>query len=118
MKHVIGMLAFALSLGSVGCVHLTPVGPMADAFGTSTPKAVQPTPGVTVTPPRDVGTGGPILQAPPAPPVPAILITPGEVKTDSVNDAMLQLEEELRSDRRAMEAMPRYAEVSVIPGRR
>ena len=90
-------LGFALiGLGSgVGCVTLQPVGPLAHKLGSPT---------------------GP-KPAPPAPVPPALLVTPGEVTEANHKQSVRRLIEEMEADRKAMESMPRTAEVSVIKGK-
>jgi hypothetical protein len=99
-------------LAGVGCVHLQPVGPFAKELAGSPPPA-SPAPGVTVTAPKDAGAA-PIVQPAPAPPPPALLVTPGEVTESNFQEAARRLTEELEADRRSMDAMPRQAEISVI----
>lgn len=105
-------LGFALiGLGSgVGCVTLQPVGPLAHKLGSPTgPKPAPPgTPAGPVMPP---------LQPAPAPVPPALLVTPGEVTEANHKQSVRRLIEEMEADRKAMESMPRTAEVSVIKGK-
>lgn len=101
---------------SVGCFSLKPVGPLAKSMGKQDPDT-SPSPGVTVTAAKDA-PAGPMIQPAPAPPPPSLRVTPGEVNETNYNDAARRLMEELEADRKAMESMPRYAEVSVIAGSR
>jgi hypothetical protein len=41
-----------------------------------------------------------------------VYVTPSEVTPTNVDEALKRLNQELETDRRTMEAMPRYAEVS------
>ena len=102
----------ALLLPAVGCMHLEPVGPMASYLG-SKPAAKKVAPGVTVTDAQDAAAG-PIIQNAPPPPLPALLVTPGEVTEGNHLDAASRLVREMEADRKAMESMPRYADVSVM----
>lgn len=115
MKTMLAIFAAAVGFSATGCLHIQPVGPMAGAFGPGKPPTA---PGVKVTPPKDAPAGGPVLQQPPPPLPPAILVSPGEVSQSNYPDAMARLKEEMRSDRQAMDSMPRYAEVSVVKGGR
>lgn len=107
-KLVFGLL---MLLPGVGCVHLQPIGPLAQENGAAAP--VSPAPGVTVTAPKDA-VPKPIVQPAPAPSPPALLVTPAEVTEANHADAARRLMEELEADRRSMESMPRSAEISVI----
>ena len=60
----------------------------------------------------------PVIQAAPAPPPPSLRVTPAEVNETNYGEAAKRLMEELEADRKSIESMPRYAEVSVIPGTR
>jgi hypothetical protein len=104
-------LGLLVLLPGLGCVHLQPVGPLAKEF--AGPAPASPAPGVTVTAPKDVAPK-PVVQPAPAPAPPALLVTPGEVTEANHTDAARRLMEELEADRRAMESMPRPAEISVI----
>ena len=86
-----------------GCMTLTPVGPI-------TPKMFPPLP-----PPKGAteGAAKPLPPGPP-PPAPTFLIGPGEVGTADGKDAARRLARELEADRAGLEAMPNYAEVSVV----
>ncbi len=105
-------LGFALiGLGSgVGCVTLEPVGPFANKLGS--PAGPKPAPSAAPT-----GPVMPPLQPAPAPVPPALLVTPGEVTEANHKQSVRRLIEEMEADRKAMESMPRTAEVSVIKGK-
>jgi hypothetical protein len=77
---------------------------MADLF----PKPAKP------TDPKDAPAGGPALLPAPPPPAPAVLVSPAEVTAETADDMARKLEAELDADRKAMDAMPRYSEVSVV----
>ena len=98
------------TLPGVGCLHLQPIGPLADPSAAAT---TRPAPGVTVKTPKEA-EARPIVQAAPAPTPPALLVTPAEVTEANHKDAARRLMEELEADRRSMESMPRPAEISVI----
>lgn len=101
-----------LGLASGGCLTMQPVGPFANQIAGSRPK---PTPGTTVTAARDAVP--PALPPAPPPAPPALMVTPGEVTEANHKQSARRLVDEMEADRKAMDAMPRYAEVSVIKGR-
>jgi hypothetical protein len=86
-------------------------------MGGSETTVTRPAPGVTVTPPQDAPTG-PVVQAAPPPPAPALFVTPGEVTEANYRQAIRRLTDELDADRKSLEAMPKYSEVSVVKGSR
>ncbi|MGL6095120.1 MAG: hypothetical protein ACRC7O_04870 [Fimbriiglobus sp.] len=98
--------------GGLGCVHLQPVGPMAKTLGYEEPRKKSVN-GVTVTAAKDASMGLRLPTAPPPVP-PASLVTPGEVSDANSEQAKRRLIEEMDADRKAIDKMPRYAEVSVI----
>lgn len=53
----------------------------------------------------------------PPPPVPALMVTPAEVSADNPQHAAQRLLDELEADRKSMDTMPRYSEVSVVRGK-
>ncbi len=103
------LIAAAAALSGAGCLHVTPVGPMAKMLGSDEKKSniegAKPAPTDPVTVPA------------PKPVPPAMLVTPGEVSDQNPQDATKKLMEELEQDRRSMEAMPRPSEVSAYKGR-
>jgi hypothetical protein len=101
MKRIMLIGVVGLSLG---CVHIQPVGPFADGM---TSKAK--------TPP-EAEVPEPEVRSAPKPTPPALYVTPGEVTPANAADAVKRLQQEMEIDRRAMEAMPKYSEVSVIKG--
>ncbi len=108
-------LAFAIlacSLTGTGCLGIQPVGHMATMMNEE-PPPTRTAPGVTVTAAKDA-PGGPVIQQAPPPPLPSLKVTPGEVTESNYADAIRRLMEEMEADRKAMDAMPRYAEVSVV----
>lgn len=105
-----GLLAAGTVLPS-GCMGIRPVGPMAEVFPTKT-TAAKVAPGAKVGPATD--SAGPVLPPAPPPPAPALLVSPAEVTPATADEMAKKLEAELEADRKAMEAMPRYAEVSVV----
>jgi hypothetical protein len=56
----------------------------------------------------------PILPPAPPPMPPTMMVTPADVSEETIQQAAMRLTEEMDADRRAMEQMPRYAEVSVV----
>jgi len=115
MNKLIACLCSCGLIAQAGCLTLTPVGPFANQM-VSKPTAAKPSPGVTVKAAEDA-PAGPILMAPPPPPMPTLLVTPGEVTSANAADTMNRLIRELEADRAALDAMPVTAEVSVV-GRR
>jgi hypothetical protein len=103
-------------LGGAGCMHYQPVGPLAKQMGGPRP-AQQPSAGVRVTPVKDAAAV-PILPPAPPPSPPSVMVTPGDVTGETTQQAAARLTEEMDSDRKAMDRMPGYAEVSVVKGRR
>ena len=107
------LLMTALALGTVGCVTLKPVGPlaknMAPAPGSDAPKDAV----TKVTPAKDIPSG-PIIQPAPAPTPPKTDVTPGEVTESNTADIVRRLQAELDADRKSAEAMPRPSEISLI----
>jgi hypothetical protein len=97
------VLLCGLLLAGVGCVHIKPVGPLAQFQGLN-PDGSQPAP----------ETPDPIVREAPRPTLPAVYITPSEVTAANADEALKRLAQELETDRRSMDAMPRYAEVSVV----
>jgi hypothetical protein len=94
-----------------GCVTLQPIGPFAEQLG-GAPAPHQPSNAVRVTDQPDRA-----VHLPPAPPPvpPAILVSPGDVGEMTPQQAADKLREEMNADRKALERMPRYAEVSRLP---
>lgn len=92
----------ALFAASVGCASIRPIGPLAQMQGL-TPDGKTPE-----------HTPEPIVREGPRPTTPAVYVTPSEVTTTNVDEALKRLNQELETDRRTMEAMPRYAEVSKL----
>lgn len=110
----IAVLLFATALLSgVGCLGLRPVGVMADSLQPRESAAAKPDPGVRVTAAKDAPAGPVVAPAPP-PPAPTVRVSPAEVTDANAAASADRLAEEIEADRRAMEAMPRYAEVSVV----
>lgn len=100
MKRVAVIL---LAGGLCGCVGVRPVGPLADMFPAKpAPKA------------KGAKDGAPALMPAPTPAAPALYVSPGEVSEATADEMVKKLEAELEADRKAMEAMPRYAEVSAV----
>lgn len=100
MKRV---LLIALITSGTGCLHVQPVGPLAATLGMP---ANPPPPGTKVEPP----TPDPIIREAPKPTPPALYVTPGEVSGTNADEAMKRLTQEMETDRRSMEAMPRYSD--------
>lgn len=101
MKRI--LLFGVLVLAGTGCVHFKAVGPLAQMQGLA-PDGKPPAEAVPE----------PILRDAPRPTAPAVYVTPGEVTAANVDEAIKRLTQELDTDRRTMEAFPRYAEVTVV----
>jgi hypothetical protein len=106
-KLIFGAVGLALLCG-LGCVHLQPVGPLMKPSGEAAelPKA-------KVSEAKDVARMPTVTPLPPPPP-PAVYVTPGEVTEANHAEKARRLLDEMEADRKAMEAMPRASEVSVI----
>jgi hypothetical protein len=96
----LGLLAAAVA----GCVHVQPIGPLADSLPGS-PAA---------KPADDVPVPEPVVRQAPKPTPPALYVTPAEVTPLNAEEAAKRLGQELDTDRRTMEAMPNITDVSVI----
>lgn len=96
---VLGLLLIA----GAGCVHIKPIGPLAEWQGLPPDGKAVPD-----------AAPEPILREAPRPTAPAVYVTPGEVTSTNADEALKRLTQELDTDRRTMEAFPRYAEVSVV----
>lgn len=94
-------LLLLLVILNAGCMHVTPLGPLADAFPQ---KPV----------PKDAAVPEPIVRQAGKPTPPALYVTPGEITSANAADAAKRLIQELETDRRSLEAMPKYSEVSVV----
>ncbi|MCZ2344414.1 MAG: hypothetical protein LC104_21855 [Bacteroidales bacterium] len=113
MKKLILLL---LLTPAVGCVHFQPIGPFAGSFGA--PPQMRTTPeGARV---KELGpnmAAVPLMRPAPPPPLPAMMVTPSDVTLTNHQEAAQRLMQELETDRKAMNAMPSYAEVSVVRGK-
>ena len=107
-KLIFGAVGLALLCG-LGCVHLQPVGPLMKPSG----EAAADLPKAKVSEAKEVARMPTLTPLPPPPP-PAVYVTPGEVTEANQAEKVRRLLEEMESDRKAMEAMPRPSEVSVI----
>lgn len=113
MKTFLLLTAFAALSSATGCLTLQPLGPMAKALGTKPGPTKSAETGALVTAAQD-SAGGPILQKAPPPPIPAFLVTPGEVTAATAPDAVARLIREMEADRQALDSFPKYAEISVV----
>ena len=113
MKSIaLGFVLVGMASG-LGCVHMQPVGPFANSLRSPT----GPAPRGNAESTSAKVPALPVLQPPPAPVPPALLVTPGEVTEANHQQSARRLVDEMEADRKAMETMPRYAEVSVIKAR-
>jgi hypothetical protein len=94
-------LLLLLLLANAGCLHVQPVGPLAEMF----PQKPRP---------KDEPVPEPVVRQAPKPTLPALYVTPGEITTANAVEAAKRLQQELETDRRSLEAMPKYSEVSVV----
>jgi hypothetical protein len=83
----------------VGCMNLQPIGPFADEMARKKIAAEEPVPEPVV---RQAGKPVP----------PSLMVTPAEITAANAAEAARRLQQELETDRRALEAMPKYSEVS------
>lgn len=93
-------------------MHFQPIGPLAEMQGLP----ANPKPGATKTS-TSASSPEPVIREAPRPTPPALYVTPGEVTNGNSGEAEKRLQQELETDRRSMEAMPKYAEVSIIKNR-
>ena len=105
------MLLGLLLAPTVGCMTFKPVGPL---LGKNEAKRSSTEPNAIVTTPKDVGAM-PMFEDAPPPPAPTRGVTVGDVTPGSAYDAAKKLKQELDQDRKAVEAMPNYVEVSHVP---
>lgn len=94
-------LLLMLMILNAGCLNVRPVGPLADAFP---PKPVE----------QDAPVPEPVVRQAGKPTPPALYVTPGEITTTNAAEAAKRLIQELETDRRSLEAMPKYSEVSAV----
>jgi hypothetical protein len=92
-----------LLLLQTGCAHIQPVGPLADAL-----------PQRAKVKEIDDSVPEPVVRQAPKPTPPALYITPAEITSANAADAAKRLQQELETDRRALEAMPKFSEVSKV----
>jgi hypothetical protein len=93
-------------VSSVGCMHFQPIGPLAEMQGLPANPALGEKP--------TVPTPEPIIREAPKPTPPAVYISPSDVTPSNAAESMKKLQQELDTDRRGIDAMPRYAEVSNV----
>jgi hypothetical protein len=99
-------LLFGLILfGGVGCLNMQPVGPLT--------KGKKPMPAADKDPDA---RPEPVTVAAKRPVPPAVLITPGEVTTESVTSDMQKIKNELEYDQKNTPPPPKTAEISHIRG--
>ncbi len=109
LSRIIGSIGAVGMLISTGCLHIQPIGPLAHAQGLpSNPPPIGSKAAAEAT------RLEPILREAPKPTPPAMYVTPGEITATNADEAMKRLQQELETDRRITEAMPRYAEISIV----
>jgi hypothetical protein len=103
---------------SVGCLTLTPIGPLAGQF--QKPAAPKTGPGSegtagapVVTLPQDA-PGGPIIQEAPPPPRPAFFVSPDEINAANADEMARKLAGEMEQDRRDAKKITPGAEISFV----
>ena len=111
MRTTLAILVAAVAVSNTGCLTLTPVGPMARWLG------AKPRP---TTGPDAIADATSKPMPPPAapPPLPTLLVTPGEVTAANHPDIVAKLKREMDADAKALETLPQYAEVSTVSGPR
>jgi hypothetical protein len=92
---------FLMVLASAGCLHVQAVGPLAEAF------PHKPSP-------KDAPVPEPVIRQAGKPTPPALYVTPAEITNANAAEAVKRLQQELETDRRSLEAMPVYSEVSKV----
>ena len=95
-------LILAIMVVNTGCLHVRPVGPLADALPARTPAV------------REPGVPEPVIRQTGRPTPPSLYVTPAEITGANAADAARRLQQELDTDNRSLEAMPRYSEVSQV----
>lgn len=104
---MIGLLAAP----AFGCTNLKPVGPFT---GSTAPTRSVNQPNAIVMPPKDI-SAMPKFEDGPAPPAPLRTVTVGDVTPASGHSAAEKLMQEIESDRKGVDAIPNYTEVSRVP---
>jgi hypothetical protein len=94
-------LLFIMMAASTGCMHIEAVGPLAEAFPNKASLKDAPLP-------------EPIVKQAGKPTPPALYVTPAEITSANAAEAVKRLQQELDTDRRSLEAMPKYSEVSKV----
>lgn len=100
------MLTGVILAAGLGCVHVQPIGPLADWK--------EPDTAADAKMAQDAELPEPIVRPAPRPAPPALYVTPAEVTPENVDEAVKRLNQELDADRRTMEAMPNITDVSVV----
>ena len=105
-----------LACCGTGCVHLQPIGPMAATLGKPQPMK-RTAEGARVAEIGPNMTTVALMRPALPPPPPAMLVTPAEVTESNHQQATRRLLEEMEADRKSLETMPRYSEISVVRNR-
>ena len=109
LSRIVGSIGAVGMLIGTGCLHIQPIGPLAHAQGLpSNPPPIGSKAAAEAT------RLEPILREAPKPTPPAMYVTPGEITATNADEALKRLQQELETDRRSTEAMPRYAEISIV----
>lgn len=119
---ITGLMSGAMLATSVGCMSVTPIGPLADSFGgrpgqPGRPVAKRTPEGAIVTELGPNMAAMPLMRPAPPPPMPAMLVTPGEVSEGNHQEITRRLLDEMEADRNAIAEMPAYSNVSVVSGK-
>ena len=88
-------------LSTTGCLHVQPIGPLADEF----PRKAAV---------KEEAVPEPIVRQAGKPTPPSLYVTPAEITPANAADAAKRLQQELDTDRRTLDAMPKYSEVSIV----
>jgi hypothetical protein len=110
------LLLSVMACSGTGCVHLQPIGPMAAALGKPQPMK-RTAEGARVTELGPNKAVVPLMRPALPPPPPAMLVTPAEVSEANHQQAARRLLDEMEADRKSLDSMPRYSEVSVVRNR-
>lgn len=104
---MIGLLATP----ALGCTNLKPVGPFT---GSTAPTRSVNQPNAVVMSPKDISVM-PTFEDGPPPPAPSRTVTVGDVSPTSGHAAADKLMQEIEKDRKGVDAIPNYTEVSRMP---
>ncbi len=94
-------LILILVITNAGCLNVRPVGPLADSF----PQRPQV---------KEAPVLEPVVRQAGKPTPPSLYVTPSEITATNALDAAKRLQQEIDTDKRSLETMPKYTEVSNV----